>query len=106
MGKKVLLSIGGATSTSSFTNDTQAQQFASTVWNLFGGGTEYDDQLRPFGSVVLDGFDVGELHRMQFSISYLFDFYSIDSFPKQTLHSFFRVCLIVTQIMKTTSKPV
>ena len=62
MGKKVLLSIGGATSTSSFTNDTQAQQFASTVWNLFGGGTEYDDQLRPFGSVVLDGFDVGELH--------------------------------------------
>lgn len=29
------------------------------VWNLFGGGTAYDDQLRPFGAVKVDGFDVG-----------------------------------------------
>lgn len=57
-GKKVLLSLGGSIATSAFSSDAQATAFASTLWNLFGGGTGLDAGLRPFGSVSLDGFDV------------------------------------------------
>ena len=56
-GKIVLLSIGGAASSSVFTSDAQATTFANTIWNLFGGGTE-DSDLRPFGNIKLDGFDI------------------------------------------------
>ena len=58
-GKKVLLSLGGAEATTAFSSDSQAQGFATQLWNLFGGGTS-DADLRPFGSVKLDGFDIGE----------------------------------------------
>ncbi|KAL8823640.1 MAG: hypothetical protein Q9191_005672 [Dirinaria sp. TL-2023a] len=58
-GKKVLLSLGGSIATSAFSSDAQATAFASTLWNLFGGGTGLDAGLRPFGAdVSLDGFDV------------------------------------------------
>lgn len=57
-GKKVLLSLGGATAQTAFTGDDQAQMFASTLWNLFGGGTGLDAGLRPFGTTKIDGFDV------------------------------------------------
>ena len=57
-GKKVLLSLGGALATSSFPSDDQATKFASTIVDLFAGGTGLDSGLRPFGSVKLDGFDV------------------------------------------------
>jgi chitinase len=60
LGKKVFISLGGAVGQSTFTSDTDGQNFAHMVWNLFGGGTAYDDQLRPFGSVKIDGFDVGK----------------------------------------------
>lgn len=60
-GKKVLLSLGGATAQTAFTGDDQAQMFASTLWNLFGGGTGLDAGLRPFGTTKIDGFDVGKL---------------------------------------------
>lgn len=60
-GKKVLLSLGGATAQTAFTGDDQAKTFASTLWNLFGGGTGLDAGLRPFGSTKIDGFDVGKL---------------------------------------------
>ena len=59
LGKKVLLSLGGATGQTAFTNDDQATTFASTLWNLFGGGTGLDAGLRPFGKTTIDGFDVG-----------------------------------------------
>ena len=62
-GKKVLLSLGGATAQTAFTSDDQATTFASTLWNLFGGGTGLDAGLRPFGSTKIDGFDVGKLNR-------------------------------------------
>jgi chitinase len=59
MGKKVLLSLGGYIANSSFSSDAQAQQFAETLWNLFGSGTAGDPDLRPFGSTVtVDGFDI------------------------------------------------
>ncbi|MCJ1281111.1 hypothetical protein MMC26_000429 [Xylographa opegraphella] len=38
LGKKVLLSLGGATATANtFANSSQAEDMASTLWNLFGG---------------------------------------------------------------------
>lgn len=58
IGKKVLVSLGGAIANSSFTSDDEAEQFAATLWNLFGTGTN-DTDLRPFGpGVVIDGFDI------------------------------------------------
>lgn len=57
LGKKVMLSLGGATGVTNFTSDAQATSFANNLWNLFGGGM-IDSDLRPFGSVVIDGFDV------------------------------------------------
>jgi len=58
-GKIVLLSLGGAIGTSTFSSDAQAVTFARTLWNLFGTGNGTDPKLRPFGSVVIDGFDIG-----------------------------------------------
>ncbi|KAF5099906.1 hypothetical protein D0Z03_000909 [Geotrichum reessii] len=55
LGKKVLLSLGGAAGTYGFSSDQQAINFASTLWNSFGGGKSTQ---RPFGTAVLDGFDL------------------------------------------------
>ena len=57
LGKKVMLSLGGATGVTNFTSDAQATSFATNLWNLFGGGMT-DSDMRPFGSVKIDGFDV------------------------------------------------
>ncbi|MCJ1398391.1 hypothetical protein MMC11_001589 [Xylographa trunciseda] len=58
-GKKVLLSLGGATATyNTFANVTQAETMAETLWDLFGGNSTIDVNLRPFGSVAIDGFDI------------------------------------------------
>ncbi|KAA1467671.1 glycoside hydrolase [Dentipellis sp. KUC8613] len=54
-GKIVTISIGGATGAVGFSSDSQAQQFADTVWNLFLGGSS---STRPFGAAVLDGVDL------------------------------------------------
>lgn len=59
-GKIVLMSLGGALGTSVFTSDAQAVTFAEMLWNLFGAGNGTDPKLRPFGSVVVDGFDFGK----------------------------------------------
>ena len=59
-GKIVLLSLGGSTATdNTFANSSQAEYMASTLWDLFGGNSTTDVNLRPFGSVVVDGFDIG-----------------------------------------------
>jgi hypothetical protein len=58
-GKKVLLSIGGATSQISFPTATSASTFATIMWNLFGPPGAVDVGLRPFGTVQIDGLDVG-----------------------------------------------
>ncbi|OAX37590.1 glycoside hydrolase family 18 protein [Rhizopogon vinicolor AM-OR11-026] len=54
-GKIVTISLGGATGSNGFTNDTQAAAYAQTIWNLFLGGSS---STRPFGSAVLDGIDM------------------------------------------------
>ena len=53
-GKKVLLSVGGATG-AKFASDKEATEFATNVWNKFGGGS---DEERPFDAAVVDGFDL------------------------------------------------
>jgi len=63
LGKKVMLSLGGAEASSAFTNDADATKFATTLWDLFGAGTGAKAGLRPFGTVSVDGFDVGKLIR-------------------------------------------
>ena len=59
-GKKVLLSIGGSTSSLSFASASDAFDFANVLWELFGPPGSIDIQLRPFGNVSIDGFDVGK----------------------------------------------
>lgn len=54
-GKIVTLSLGGATGGNGFSSDSQAEQFAETIWNLFLGG---QSDIRPFGNAVLDGVDL------------------------------------------------
>jgi chitinase len=56
-GKTILLSLGGAIGDYGFTSASQAQGFATMLWNLFGEGTS---TTRPFGSAVVDGFDLGD----------------------------------------------
>ncbi|KXS98287.1 hypothetical protein AC579_6006 [Pseudocercospora musae] len=61
IGKPILLSIGGSTSTSNFSSAAQATEFASTLWALFGADLTNTTTrpIRPFGTdVVLDGFDI------------------------------------------------
>jgi len=55
-GKKVILSIGGATGYNVFTSAAAAKEFASTMWNMFLGGVN-SGFPRPFGDVVVDGID-------------------------------------------------
>ena len=55
-GKIVLLSLGGAIGSYGFSSASQAHTFATTLWNVFGGGSS---STRPFGSSVVDGFDLG-----------------------------------------------
>ncbi|CUS22592.1 LAQU0S06e01530g1_1 [Lachancea quebecensis] len=54
LGKKVLLSMGGATGSYGFTSDSQAEEFADKLWNTFAGGSADE---RPFDDAVVDGFD-------------------------------------------------
>jgi len=50
-----LLSLGGAAGSYGFTSDSQAETFADTLWDLFGGGTS---TTRPFDEAIIDGFDL------------------------------------------------
>ncbi|KAI0265502.1 glycoside hydrolase superfamily [Russula aff. rugulosa BPL654] len=54
-GKIVTLSIGGSDGVFGFVSDSQAEEFADTIWDLFLGGSS---STRPFGSAILDGIDL------------------------------------------------
>lgn len=58
LGKPVLVSLGGYYSNVTFSSDTEAIQLAQNLWDLFGAGTGLDASLRPFGSIIIDGFDL------------------------------------------------
>ncbi|KAL9025108.1 MAG: hypothetical protein Q9196_006018 [Gyalolechia fulgens] len=58
MGKKILLSLGGAVpSNQSIKDDASAKSFATFLWKAFGPVDATYDGPRPFGDVVVDGFD-------------------------------------------------
>jgi chitinase len=58
-GKKVLLSIGGSSGSIMFNTKSEASAFGGIIWDLFGPQGKIDLDLRPFGSVSIDGFDIG-----------------------------------------------
>ncbi|KAJ3917888.1 glycoside hydrolase [Lentinula edodes] len=51
-GKIITLSMGGATGADTFTSESQAEDFADLIWDLFLGGTS---STRPFGDAVSGG---------------------------------------------------
>ncbi|XP_065682831.1 uncharacterized protein LOC100211314 [Hydra vulgaris] len=53
--KKVLLSLGGGSRWNYFYDSNQAKKFATTLWNLFLGGSY---TIRAFGSAILDGINI------------------------------------------------
>ncbi|KAI9882157.1 MAG: hypothetical protein M1823_006096 [Watsoniomyces obsoletus] len=58
LGKKILLSIGGAVpDTYRINSDESAVKFADFVWKAFGPKVTPDAGPRPFGDAVVDGFD-------------------------------------------------
>lgn len=54
-GKKVLLSLGGASGAYGFDSDEAGEEFGTTLWNMFGNGDKSTE--RPFDDAILDGFD-------------------------------------------------
>ena len=48
-------SIGGATGAITLSSDSEAEEFADTIWNIFLGGS---NSTRPFGEAVLDGINL------------------------------------------------
>jgi hypothetical protein len=59
-GKKVLLSVGGGGQSITFNTAADASAFGSILWDLFGPPGNVDINLRPFGDVSIDGFDIGK----------------------------------------------
>jgi hypothetical protein len=59
-GKKVLLSIGGGGQSIIFNAASDASAFGGILWDLFGPPGNIDINLRPFGDVSVDGFDIGK----------------------------------------------
>ncbi|PRP88349.1 hypothetical protein PROFUN_03263 [Planoprotostelium fungivorum] len=55
-GKKVILSLGGASGAYGFFSADQPVQFAQTLWDMFLGGSSA--LPRPFGDAVFDGIDL------------------------------------------------
>ncbi|KAK3900923.1 glycoside hydrolase superfamily [Staphylotrichum tortipilum] len=59
-GKKILLSIGGEGNSLPLASDQAAVASAERLWELFGPVGRVDPGLRPFGEVVVDGFDLNK----------------------------------------------
>lgn len=57
-GKKIMLSIGGGGGSVQFDNMTSIQDLANQLWDMFGPVRANYTGPRPFGSAVLDGFDM------------------------------------------------
>ncbi|PGH12653.1 hypothetical protein AJ79_04151 [Helicocarpus griseus UAMH5409] len=66
-GKTILLSLGGATDTYKIESTKSAVEFADFLWGAFGPKTKaWGDKPRPFGDVVIDGFDFDIEHNGSF----------------------------------------
>lgn len=56
-GKKILLSLGGASPSVFIASESSAVEFADFLWGAFGPGKQTWNGPRPFGYVSVDGFD-------------------------------------------------
>ncbi|KAI1774215.1 putative endochitinase CHI2 [Hypoxylon cercidicola] len=56
VGIKVILSLGGATSSYSLSSQAEAESIGNYLWNAYGNSGNSNVQ-RPFGDVIIDGFD-------------------------------------------------
>ncbi|KAI1214550.1 glycoside hydrolase family 18 protein [Annulohypoxylon truncatum] len=56
-GIKVLLSLGGATASYSLSSDSEAESIGNYLWQAYGNSGNSSGVQRPFGDVVVDGFD-------------------------------------------------
>ena len=54
-GRKIILSLGGAAGVYGFSSSNEAENFATTIWNLFLGGYS---NVKPFKGISLDGVDL------------------------------------------------
>lgn len=57
LNKTILLSLGGESGTYGFTSDSEAEEFATVLWNSFGEGSDYTSIEKPFGDAIIDGYD-------------------------------------------------
>ncbi|KAK3748058.1 hypothetical protein QZH41_004202 [Actinostola sp. cb2023] len=60
LGKKIIMSVGGATGDGTLPSPAKARELANTFYHLFLGGNRMEESLslRPFGSAVMDGIDL------------------------------------------------
>lgn len=59
VGKKMMISIGGSSSNTTFASATEATNAANMLWKMFGPATT-GNSWRPFGSTTIDGIDIGK----------------------------------------------
>lgn len=52
--------MGGAKEYSNTPNKLKAKSLVMQLWNLFGVGTGIDPAFRPFGKVIVHGFDISK----------------------------------------------
>lgn len=57
LGRKVFLSLGGESGRYGLKDDSEGDILATQLWDTFGGGKNASI-TRPFGNVVIDGFDL------------------------------------------------
>ncbi|KKP04276.1 heterokaryon incompatibility protein [Trichoderma harzianum] len=70
-GKKIMLSIGGGGGSVQFDNMTSIQDLANQLWGMFGPVQANYTGPRPFGTAVLDGFDM-DIENPDSAFSYAF----------------------------------
>ncbi|KAL2367655.1 hypothetical protein RJZ57_007981, partial [Blastomyces gilchristii] len=73
-GKKILLSLGGATSRYELNTLRSALDFSDFLWGAFGPKTAaWGNKPRPFGDVVVDGFDFDIEHNGDYGYATMVD---------------------------------
>jgi chitinase len=70
-GKKIMLSVGGGGGSVQIANMSVAQDFATQLWDMFGPVRADYKGSRPFGTAVLDGFDM-DIENPDSAFSYTF----------------------------------
>lgn len=88
--KKIFISIGGSSRGITFDGETGAKDAAEVLWNVFGAGTNVPT-WRPFGTLVVDGFDIGRFIQSQ-------SLHSADTEIDSLSHKTMKTVLAITTI--------